>query len=252
MSELELFRVLLVAWFVLGAITFIALLFIDAPYGRHLRSGFGPTVSARVGWLVMEAPAALVPALFFATGTRTHSAVAWCFLLIWELHYGYRAFVYPFLSRGARPMPLSIMGSGVFFNCVNGYLNGRWLFALSDPYPVAWLTDPRFLAGLLLFLFGFVVHVHSDRILRHLRAPGETGYKIPQGGLFGWVSSPNYLGEIVQWTGWAILTWCMPTLAFTYWTVANLAPRAVANHRWYKERFPDYPPRRRALIPFVY
>jgi len=33
---------------------------------------------------------------------------------------------------------------------------------------------------------------------------------------------------------------------------ANLAPRAVANHRWYLQKFPGYPARRRALIPFVW
>ena len=35
------------------------------------------------------------------------------------------------------------------------------------------------------------------------------------------------------------------------YTAANLAPRALAHHAWYRERFPGYPPRRRALIPFV-
>jgi len=34
------------------------------------------------------------------------------------------------------------------------------------------------------------------------------------------------------------------------WTIANLAPRALANHKWYKETFPEYPSQRKALIPF--
>jgi hypothetical protein len=33
--------------------------------------------------------------------------------------------------------------------------------------------------------------------------------------------------------------------------VANLAPRALKTHRWYKDTFPDYPEQRKALIPFV-
>ena len=253
MSELDLFDALLLTWFGLGAITAIALFFITAPYGRHARAGFGPTVPSSLGWLLMEAPAALLPALFFVTGTRMNNAIAWCFLAAWELHYVYRAFVFPFLGRGGgRPMPLSIVASALFFNCVNGYLNGRWLFALADPYPTAWFLDARFILGITLFLVGFAVHVHSDHILRRLRAPGETGYKVPQGGLFRFVSSPNYLGEIVEWSGWALMTWCLPTLAFTYWTAANLLPRALSNHSWYRDHFPDYPTERRALIPFIY
>jgi len=82
------------------------------------------------------------------------------------------------------------------------------------------------------------------------RKPGE--YGIPRGGVFEFVSCPNYLGEILEWTGWAIATWSLPGLAFALWTAANLIPRAYANHAWYRKTFPDYPGKRKALIPFVY
>lgn len=38
--------------------------------------------------------------------------------------------------------------------------------------------------GSVLWLVGWLVNVHSDHILRNLRKPGETGYKIPTGKLF--------------------------------------------------------------------
>jgi protein-S-isoprenylcysteine O-methyltransferase Ste14 len=66
------------------------------------------------------------------------------------------------------------------------------------------------------------------------------------------VSSPNYLGEITIWLGWALATWSLPGLAFAFWTVANLLPRARANHTWYRQTFPDYPAERKALIPKVW
>ena len=87
--------------------------------------------------------------------------------------------------------------------------------------------------------------------LRKLRAPGETGYRIPHGGAFELVTAPNYLGEIIEWTGWAIASWSPAGLAFAVYTVANLAPRAVSHHRWCRERFPEYPARRKALVPFL-
>jgi protein-S-isoprenylcysteine O-methyltransferase Ste14 len=102
-----------------------------------------------------------------------------------------------------------------------------------------------------LFAAGYALNRRSDRTLRTLRAPGETGYRIPRGGGFRWVSSPNYLGEIVEWLGWALATWSPAGLAFAVYTAANLAPRAVDNHRWYREKFPDYPADRRALVPYV-
>ena len=82
--------------------------------------------------------------------------------------------------------------------------------------------------------------------------PTPQEYKVPQGGFYRWVSSPNYFGEIVQWIGWAIATWSLAGLSFAVWTVANLAPRARANHRWYQENLPGYPPERKALIPGVW
>lgn len=146
-------------------------------------------------------------------------------------------------------MPVAIMVSAMLFNGVNGYLNGHYLGALAAPYTAAWLTDPRFLAGVILFAAGAWANWHADQVLLGLRRPGETGYRIPEGGLYRWVSCPNYLGEIAEWIGFALLTWSLPAVSFAVWTMANLVPRALAHHRWYRERFPDYPDRRKALIP---
>jgi len=132
---------------------------------------------------------------------------------------------------------------------VNVYLNGSYIAAGS--YPAAWLTDPRLLVGVALFLVGFVINRWADRVLRNLRAPGETGYKIPRGGLYELVACPNYFGELLEWVGWAVATWSLAGLSFAVFTAANLIPRAVANRRWYRERFPEYPASRRALIPYL-
>ena len=74
---------------------------------------------------------------------------------------------------------------------------------------------------------------------------------MPCGLLFRRVSCPNYLGEMIQWTGWAVATWSLAGLSFAVWTAANLVPRALAHHRWYREQFEEYPARRRAVLPFV-
>lgn len=148
-------------------------------------------------------------------------------------------------------MPLMIPLMAIFFNSVNGFINGYYLGYLSGTYPDTWMQDPRFIIGALMFVSGFLINFQADEILLNLRKPGETGYKIPQGGLYSYISNPNYFGEIIEWTGFAIMTWSPSGLAFAIWTAANLAPRAFSNHRWYLEKFSDYPPKRKALIPFV-
>ena len=146
-------------------------------------------------------------------------------------------------------MPIVVTGSGVLFNAVNGYLNGRYIFTLSDGYTNEWLGDPRFAAGVGLFIIGFIINRRADHILSRLRRPGESDYKISYGELYRWISCPNYFGEIITWIGWAVATWSLPGLAFATWTAVNLVPRARAHHAWYREHFPDYPPERRALVP---
>lgn len=250
MIEGKVFSILLIASFILAGTTFAALFFISAPYGRHIRRGWGPMVSNRMGWLVMEAPAALLFGLFFAVGEAPKSLPRVIFLLLWEAHYLHRAFIYPFrIADGRKEMPTAIMLMALVFNSGNAYLNGRYLFTHSNVYSDLWLSDPRFIAGLILFASGYTLNRWSDRILRGLRAPGELGYKIPHGGLYKWVSCPNYLGEIIEWAGWALATWSLPGLSFALWTIANLAPRARSHHLWYRAEFPDYPPIRKALLP---
>jgi len=242
-------------WFVyaellLAAVTFVALLFVVAPYGgRHARSGWGPTVPSRVGWVVMEAPAAVLFVVFFLLGSHRSEPVPLLFLALWLVHYVYRAFVYPFLMRSGSRMPVLVMLLAIGFNTLNAWVNARWVSEYGA-YPVAWLADPRFWLGLLLFAGGLALNANSDRRLRRLRTDGG-GYRIPHGGGFLYVSSPNYLGEMVEWTGWAVATWSLAGASFSLYTIANLAPRAMANHRWYRDTFPDYPRDRRALLPFV-
>jgi protein-S-isoprenylcysteine O-methyltransferase Ste14 len=221
-----------------------------APYGRHHRPGFGPAIGARVAWLIMEAPSPLGMALLFWAGNRSGNRVAQIALGLWLLHYGYRAFIYPWLlPASSRPMPILVVASGAFFNLVNAYLNGRWLFGLGPVLPVDWLISPAFLVGTGMFGVGIAIHVLADRELRRVRKASAGQRGVPTGPLFSLVSCPNYAGEIVEWAGFALATWSPGGLIFLLWTLANLVPRAFHHHRWYRATFPDYPPKRHAVIP---
>jgi len=252
MKETLFFNWFLIGWTALAVIVFASLFFVSAPYGRHTRKGWGRGINPKWGWFFMEFPALAVPVFFFFFSQRTQNLSAVIFLVMWEIHYVQRTLIYPaFQKRSPNLMPLLVMFFGMFFNACNGYLNGRFLFSLSTPYSNHLLSSPRFILGASLFLCGFVINIHSDSILRGLRTKGDTGYKVPSGGLFKYVSNPNYFGEILEWIGWAVATWALPGAAFALWTVANLAPRAFANHSWYLKTFPKYPKKRKALIPFI-
>jgi len=246
----------LFGWFVLGvyvaaAASFFALLFVTAPYGRHARPGWGPTVASRTGWVLMESPSVIVFAAVYAVGDLRAEPVPLVLFAAWMMHYVRRTCFYPFSLRSAgRPMPLSIVAMGFAFNLVNASLNARWISHLGR-YGDGAGGGPLLWIGIALFVGGWLLNGSSDRRLIELRAPGEAGYRIPHGGGFRFVTCPNYLGEIIEWAGWALASRSPAALAFAVFTVANLAPRALAHHRWYRSEFPDYPRGRKALIPFL-
>lgn len=145
---------------------------------------------------------------------------------------------------------------GVLFNLINALMQGGWIFYLSPEgmYSPEWLCTPQFIIGTLIFIAGMAINIHSDHIIRHLRRPGDTRHYIPRGGMFRYVSSANYFGEFVEWTGFAILTWSWAGAVFALWTFANLAPRARRINRRYAEEFGEEFTRLnlRAIIPFIY
>ena len=102
-----------------------------------------------------------------------------------------------------------------------------------------------------ILIIGFIINVTADKILIQIKNQ-NIGYQIPTGGLYKYIACPNYLGEIIQWTGFAIMTWSFPALLFVLWTMANLIPRAYAHNNWYKLRFKNkYPNNKKAIIPFI-
>lgn len=237
------------AWIAIGIITFFYLLFFkNAPYGRHTVKGWGPTVSNRFGWLLMESPAFFLFFYFVLTPPIELSQPVLIFVTLWFIHYFNRTFIFPFrIKTKGKEMPLAIALSGVAFNSVNTWLVGSYLNEFNSFYTYDWFYTPQFIIGLVVFIIGFTVNFSADHTLLTLRKPGETGYKIPKGVLFNRVSSPNLLGEITEWIGFFIMTWSIPTLTFAVWTIANLAPRILAHHKWYKEKFKDYPEERKAF-----
>lgn len=233
----------------LAVVTFLCLLRFTAPFGRHYAgAGWGPHISNRIGWVIMELPATALFALIYFNGESSRQWVPLAFLAMWQAHYLHRTFVFPFRTRTGKSIPIAVVSAGFVFNVVNAYINARFVSSIGE-YSTDWLTDPRFLAGLALFAAGMALNIRSDNILLNLRGSGDSGYAIPRGGAYRYVSCPNYLGEIIEWAGWALATWSLAGFAFFLYTAANLAPRAISHHKWYRARFPDYPPTRKALIP---
>jgi 3-oxo-5-alpha-steroid 4-dehydrogenase 1 len=253
--NLETLYLICYIWLGIAIAVHITMFFVTAPFGRHTTTTWGPMVDNKLAWFIMELPSLGIMLYFLMFGTLSFNSYVWILFSLWIFHYLNRTFIYPLRIRATeKKMPLVIVLNAILFNLMNAGLNGYFLSELADSskYQSDWLTTPHFIIGAVLFIVGMTINWKSDSILIHLRKPGETGYKIPRGFLFDYVSSPNLFGELVEWGGFALMAWNLPALTFMVWTFANLVPRAKNHHDWYHQKFSDYPEERKAVFPFLF
>ena len=254
--QIETFRLFLWAMIALAMVVFIVLFFVNAGYGIFRTAKWGMFIPNKIGWVIMEAPVSILIFLFWYFSDRGGMLVPFLFFLFLQIHYVRRAFIFPFRMRGKSKMPIGIVLMGITFNILNTFMQGYWIFHLSPPslYADAWLQTPQFIGGTLLFFTGFFINVDSDRRIRNLRPLGDTKHYLPRGGMFEYVTSANYFGELIEWTGFAIATWSMSGWVFVIWSFANLVPRANAIYEKYNQVFADEMDGKnlKRVIPFIY
>lgn len=255
-------------WVMIGiaVIVFIALYFVDAGYGMLLSSKWGKPINNKLAWFLMEFPIFLAMIIIWLASPHRFDLVPMVFLLIFETHYFQRSLIFPWIMKGKNSkMPLGIMFMGIAFNILNAMMQGYWIFfeSYKCQYTVlglsytdtAWLWSPQFIIGTLIFLAGFYTNLRSDYIIRHLRKDdSDTKHYLPSGFMFEYVTSANYLGELMEWLGFAILTWSISGLVFFIWTFANLVPRANSLYKRYKSEFGEEMERKhlKRIFPFIY
>jgi 3-oxo-5-alpha-steroid 4-dehydrogenase 1 len=255
-----------------------------------------PTLTSNAGiksWIFMEAVAPvtviyaylqspLSPTHFGSSPPLTLSHPPTLLAGLFVIHYINRAFISPLRTPSRAKSTLMVLASGTSFHLIHGLLLGAYL---SSPAAEAYLDGAygraRFWIGLALWMFGFVGNIIHDEILLNIRrnramiTPGNVDttkqigkerYAIPYGGLYRFVSFPNYLCEWIEWLGYALAACPLPSLAsgsgfvstvappwlfFLCGAIAAMLPRAVRGHQWYHEKFQDYPKERKAVIPFL-
>ena len=121
-----------------------------------------------------------------------------------------------------------------------------------------WLN---YMFGLAIFGIGMYINIHSDYSMikqRNENKDANNKYIIPRGFMYELISCPNYFGELTEWLGFFVLSNSFSGLVFFASTYANLFPRAIQYHQWYKTKFKDQFTTdkqlacRKAIIPFMF
>ncbi len=254
-------------WVMIGlaVIVFISLYFVDAGYGRFTSSKWGKAINNKLAWFLMEFPIFLAMIILWICSPHRSDVVPIVFLLIFEIHYFQRSLIFPWKMRGNSKMSLAVMFMGIAFNILNAFMQGYWIFfesynanyhVLGLSYTdIAWLWSPQFIIGVTIFFCGFYVNRRSDNIIRNLRKDdNDTKHYLPSGFMFEHVTCANYLGELMEWLGFAILTWSISGLVFFLWTFANLVPRSNSIYKKYKAEYSEEIERKKLkrIFPYIY
>lgn len=212
-----------------GCATIAALFFISAPYGRYSPNkdsgsdlmpifsiwhylsiciGWGILISPKLAWFLMESPNLWMSILIFTLSIsacvdctidraamlrnpelRPNIILISCFML----HYIHRSIIYPIRMQTGNKMPLSVMLLAFTFCCWNGFNQATSILIVSE-YPSSWIYSTQFIIGICLFALGMYINITADGHLLALKAQrsGSSGYSIPRGGLFDYISCPNY------------------------------------------------------------
>jgi len=225
-------------------------------YGRFGSVNGGVSLDPRIGWWLMELPCSVCFTIFFflRPGAQKNQTVPRFFAFVFCCHYLYRGWIFPALIRPRGPSNFAIFpafGSWLVTIC-HGYLNARWFANYGKHLTPAWLREPRFIIGAVLYYSGLAMTIYHDHLMRTLRDGPGPRYRIPRGGLFDYATCGHYFSELWMWFGFAVMSWG-PNGAFIF-TVSlfNLVPRAVTTHAWYLEKFGSEYPSRAYLIPGVW
>lgn len=240
----------------LALIVFVCLYFITAGYGQFRTSSWGWSINNKVAWVLMESPVfGAMLAIWLLAGMPLELPQILLFAMF-MLHYFQRSFIFPLLMTGKSRMPIAIMLMGVVFNVTNGVMQGGGLYWFPQAEyneGAGYLTHWYVWSGIVLFFAGLAINWHSDHVIRHLRKPGDTRHYLPAKGMYKYVTSANYLGELMEWTGFAIAAASPAAWVFVWWTAANLVPRAHAIHRKYRQEFGNGAVGdRKRIIPYIY
>lgn len=221
------------------------------PYGKTYTRGqslLGVELRDRLAVILINLPGPII--FLYAQLYYPNGDVLSVPSLVYLAHYVHRALIYPwFRSSQSKPWPLESVLYFAVTNFVLGITFARALIFGGTKHPI-WL---QLILGAACVCFAIVAGIH-DYYLCSLRKAGDTGYQIPKGLLFTWISGPNYLMELLEWLAY------LPFLPFGFymvvcaiWLLVNITGRAEANHDAYVKRLfkSKYPEDRCSYIPFI-
>ena len=140
--------------------------------------------------------------------------------------------------------------------CVIGESEG---FSGDSDATISWnrITYIQLLCA-VVFILSSYAQLRANYALSNLRKDKDEKvnskvYKIPQTGLFEYVSGALQFTEILIYLTASIILWQSSTFHYvTIWVIVNQTSTAMLTHKWYIQTFKNYPKSRKILVPYLF
>ena len=240
---------------------FLILFFLNAGYGKFYNynsaPSFLPTISSKTSWIIQESPCIFITIYYIIKLLNKISLNSFMVILPFLIHYFHRTLIFPFIIQNSKNSPLDITLMAFTFCFFNAIIQNRSIFYFSE-YENNYIFKTQYLFGIFIFFLGMLINIFHDYLMVFKRKKNKGKYILPRGYLWNLIICPNYFGEIIEWFGFSILSGNFSGIVFFISTIANLFPRAIKYHNWYKikfkEQFNDKNDKvfyRKAILPFV-
>tara|TARA_B100001142_G_C14302643_1_gene643428 strand:+ start:111 stop:1001 length:891 start_codon:yes stop_codon:yes gene_type:complete len=148
-------------------------------------------------------------ALLFSKNVGTRSVILAIIVITWALRLG--SFLVLRVKRQGSDSRFNVMKHKFAWFLFTWTVQGLWVLVTASAALAAITSadDKNFgligFLGLLVWVLGFSVEVISDEAKRKFRSQEENKDRFISSGLWAISRHPNYLGEILLWTGVAII-----------------------------------------------
>ena len=246
---------ILMTLFCIQIVFTIFLLFSLSQVSDGRQNDTGLQISGRITMSLMSFPSITIPLYLLYTYKDesvflTFSSSKILCVIPFLIHHFHRGLIYPFLMKGST-IQVFVTLLGTAYSTMDSYLQNKYVLSLSNS-SMSSLSMLRYAVGITIFFIGLFINLQADYSLIKLSKNRKKGqYIIPRGFMFEYISSPNFFGETVEWLGYAICVWTLCGWGLFIQTFFTLIPRGTNRHQYYKKKFSDYPPNRKAVIPFI-
>lgn len=164
-------------------------------------------------------------ALYSTEGLTSRDLLIAGVICVWALRLG--SFLFMRIKKQGRDVRFDRIKQNFWRFLLTWTLQGLWVF-LTLAMALAAITsevkpqlDALVWLGLAIWIFGFALEVAADRQKTVFRRDQRNAGQFITSGLWSWSRHPNYFGEMILWSGVAIMA--LPVLSGWQW-VALISP----------------------------